>query len=140
MIFHKKAENNNKMTFIKLTWKYLLASVGIVIIAVILSLLLEWDNKPEWVKELGDGWIKALIVISYITGIILPIIGGMVAANKIAPRLKSINQKFALYRTIRHVIAWILGFVVGVLLNGGLHPYEWTDRVRRIWLGWFLFC
>ena len=22
----------------------------------------------------------------------------------------------------------------------GLHPYEWTDRVRRIWLGWFLFC
>jgi uncharacterized membrane protein len=22
----------------------------------------------------------------------------------------------------------------------GLHPYEWTDRVRRIWRGWFLFC
>jgi hypothetical protein len=23
---------------------------------------------------------------------------------------------------------------------GGLHPYEWTERVRRIWLGWLLFC
>ena len=22
----------------------------------------------------------------------------------------------------------------------GLHPYEWTDRVRRVWRGWFLFC
>jgi sensor domain CHASE-containing protein len=22
----------------------------------------------------------------------------------------------------------------------GLHPYGWTDRVRRIWLGRFLFC
>lgn len=106
------------MNFFKLTWKYLLLSVILLILVIILSFLLQWDNRPDWLKDSGDGWVKALLIVFGFSAILSITIGGMVAANKVAPRYKSINQQFAVYRILRHGIAWALGIVVGSLFNG----------------------
>jgi hypothetical protein len=30
--------------------------------------------------------------------------------------------------------------LVNICMHIGLHPYEWTDRVRRVWRDRSLFC
>ena len=44
------------------------------------------------------------------------------------------------FQTFKELLEFNRQECIEIIGQLGLHPYEWTDMVRRVWRGWFSFC